>query len=262
MTRVTVWGENVHERRDAHVREVYPETMHECIAAALREDTTLRVRTATLDQPEHGLSEAALADTDVLTWWGHAAHDQVADAVVDRVHRRVLEGMGLVVLHSGHYSKIFKLLMGTTCSLTWREADELERVWICDPGHPIAQGLPRFFEIEKSEMYGEPFGIPPPDEQVFLSWFEGGEVFRSGCTWRRGNGRVFYFSPGHEAYPIFRDANVRQVLRNAVRWAAPTSTVKDACPMITMEETPERDRLKRRHGARPKPPGSSVPGSQ
>ena len=246
MVRVTVWGENVHERRDAHVRAVYPETMHECIASAIREDAALDARVATLDQREHGLTEAVLAETDVLTWWGHAAHEKVEDAVVERVHRRVLEGMGLIVLHSGHYSKIFKKLLGTSCSLTWREADELERIWICDPGHPIAQGLPRYFEIEKSEMYGEPFRIPQPDEQVFLSWFEGGEVFRSGCTWRRGNGRVFYFSPGHEAYPIFRNPHVRQVLRNAAKWAAPTTRVKDSCPMITLAETPERARLERR----------------
>lgn len=246
MIRVAVWGENVHEQRDAAVRAVYPETMHECLAAALREDAALSVRTATLQQPEHGLTEALLAETDVLTWWGHVAHAEVEDAVVERVWRRVNEGMGLIVLHSGHYSKIFRKLLGTTCSLTWREADEKERVWICDPGHPIAQGLPRYFELERSEMYGEPFRIPPPDEQIFISWFEGGEVFRSGCTWRRGNGRLFYFSPGHESYPIFRDANVQRVLRNAVHWAAPTTRAKDSCPMTRMEETPERARLKTR----------------
>jgi trehalose utilization protein len=243
MVRVTVWGENVHDQRDAHVRAIYPETMHECIAAALRSEPDFSVRTATLQQPEHGLADAALAETDVLTWWGHAAHDQVRDAVVDSVVRRVNEGMGLIVLHSGHYSKPLRRLLGTTCSLTWREADERERVWVCDPGHEIARGLPRCFELEKSEMYGEPFRIPPPDEQVFISWFEGGEVFRSGCTWKRGQGRIFYFSPGHEAYPIYRDANVQRVLKNAVRWAAPTTTVKDSCPMITLEETPERARL-------------------
>lgn len=244
MIRATVWGENVHDRRDAPVRAVYPESMHECIAAALREDPAIEARTATLDQPEHGLADGVLRATDVLTWWGHAAHDQVRDDVVDRVWARVNEGMGLIVLHSGHYSKIFRRLMGTTCSLTWREADEKERVWVCDPGHPIARGLPRYFEVEPSEMYGEPFRIPMPDEQVFLSWFEGGEVFRSGCTWRRGFGRIFYFSPGHETYPVFRNEHVRQVLRNAVKWAAPSEIVADSCPMITLARTPERSRLK------------------
>ena len=260
MIRAVAWNEFVHERENPAVRAIYPEGIHAAIAAALNADDGIDAGSATLDQPENGLPQDRLKDIDVLLWWGHKAHKAVEDGVVDRVVARVHQGMGLIVLHSGHYSRIFKRLMGTSCSLTWREADELERVWICDPGHPIAHGLPRFFEIEKSEMYGEPFGIPPPDEQVFLSWFEGGEVFRSGCTWRRGNGRVFYFSPGHEAYPIFRDKNVRQVLRNAVRWAAPSSTVKDACPRITMEQTPERERLQQRHGAIPKPPGSSVPG--
>lgn len=250
MIEVVVWGENVHDREDPHVRAVYPETMHECIASALRSGGVGSVRTATLDQSEHGLTEALLAKTDVLTWWGHRAHDLVRDDVVERVVRRVNEGMGLVVLHSGHYSKPFKRLLGTTCSLTWREADELERVWVVDPGHPIADGLPPHFEIEKSEMYGEPFRIPPPDEQVFLSWFEGGEVFRSGCTWRRGQGRIFYFSPGHEAYPIYRDPNVQRVLQNAVRWAAPTKTVKDSCPNIPLEQTPERERVEAKLRAR------------
>jgi trehalose utilization protein len=250
MLEVVVWGENVHDREDAHVRSIYPETMHECIAAALRSGGVGSVRTATLDQPEHGLTEALLARTDVLTWWGHRAHDRVRDEVVERVVRRVNEGMGLIVLHSGHYSKPFKRLLGTTCSLTWREADELERVWVVDPGHPIADGLPPHFEIAQSEMYGEPFRIPPPDEQVFLSWFEGGEVFRSGCTWKRGQGRIFYFSPGHEAYPIYRDANVQRVLRNAVRWAAPTKTVKDSCPNVSLEQTPERERIEAKRRAR------------
>ena len=250
MSEVVVWGENVHDREDAHVRAVYPETMHECIASALRAGGVGTVRTATLDQPDHGLTEALLAKTDVLTWWGHQAHDRVRDDVVERVVRRVNEGMGLVVLHSGHYSKPFRRLMGTTCSLTWREADELERVWVVDPGHPIADGLPPHFEIEKSEMYGEPFRIPPPDEQVFLSWFEGGEVFRSGCTWKRGQGRIFYFSPGHEAYPIYRDQNVQRVLQNAVRWAAPVKTVKDSCPNVTIEQTPERARIEAKSKSR------------
>jgi trehalose utilization protein len=250
MIEVVVWGENVHDREDPHVRAVYPESMHECIASALRSGGVGSVRTATLDQPEHGLTEAVLAKTDVLTWWAHKAHDLVRDDVVERVVRRVNEGMGLVVLHSGHYSKPFKRLLGTTCSLTWREADELERVWVVDPGHPIADGLPPHFEIEKSEMYGEPFRIPPPDEQVFLSWFEGGEVFRSGCTWKRGQGRIFYFSPGHEAYPIYRDKNIQRVLQNAVRWAAPAKTVKDSCPNVPLEQTPERARIEAKLRAR------------
>ncbi|MBE2213356.1 MAG: ThuA domain-containing protein [Opitutaceae bacterium] len=229
---IVVWGENVHEHRNPKVGAIYPEGMHEAIAAGLRASGAgLEVSTATLQQPEHGLTTARLAATDVLVWWGHMAHGEVAEAIVDRVQARVLEGMGLIVLHSGHYSKIFKRLMGTTCSLTWREADERERLWVCNPGHPIAQGIDRCFELPAEEMYGEPFGIPAPDEQVFISWFEGGEVFRSGCCWHRGNGRIFYFRPGHETYPTYHDANVRRVIANAVRWAAPQGARwVDSCP--------------------------------
>ena len=219
--RVTVWGENVHEQADAPVRALYPEGMHGAIAAGIREHLPqARVTTVTFQEPEHGLSAARLDATDVLTWWGHRAHDKVDDAVVERVCQRVHAGMGLIVLHSGHYSKIFKRLMGTPCSLIWRVAGERERLWVCDPAHPIARGIERAFELPHEEMYGEPFAIPAPEEQVFISWFEGGEVFRSGCCWRRGRGRVFYFRPGHETYPTYHDANVRRVIANAVVWAA------------------------------------------
>ncbi|HRE07451.1 MAG TPA: ThuA domain-containing protein [Opitutaceae bacterium] len=220
--RVVVWGENVHEHKNAKVGAIYPKGMHAAIAEGIRERIPgAIVSTATLQEPEHGLSEERLAKTDVLTWWGHLAHDQVSETVVERVQRRVLEGMGLIVLHSAHYSKVFRRLMGTTCSLTWREADDRERLWVCNPGHPIAAGLGAHFELPAEEMYGEPFVIPAPEEQVFISWFEGGEVFRSGCTWRRGNGKIFYFRPGHETYPTYHNVVVRQVIANAVRWAAP-----------------------------------------
>lgn len=242
--RVTVWNEFVHEQTHQAVRDIYPHGMHEAIADGLRQDPALEVRTATLQQPEHGLTEAVLAQTDVLTWWGHCAHDRVEDAIVERVQKRVLEGMGLLVLHSGHYSKIFKRLMGTTCSLTWREAGEKERIWVCNPGHPIAQGLGPYFEIPHEEMYGEPFGIPAPDEQIFISWFQGGEVFRSGATWKRGNGKIFYFRPGHETYPTYFQEEVRLVLRNGVRWAAPEgSKWLDGAPEIKPEQAPEPIRM-------------------
>ncbi|HUF75714.1 MAG TPA: ThuA domain-containing protein [Longimicrobiales bacterium] len=241
MIRVTVWGENVHEHRIKAVAENYPKGMHTCIADALRVDPEIRAVTATLDQPEHGLTEELLEATDVLTWWGHAAHARVEDPVVDRVQKRVLEGMGLIVLHSGHYSKIFKRLLGTTCSLTWREAGEKERLWVCNPGHPIAQGIDRFFEIETEEMYGEPFAIPTPDELVFMSWFQGGEVFRSGCCFRRGNGKIFYFRPGHETYPTYHHGQVQLVLRNAVRWARPEGGQwVDTCPNVPWDKAPEK----------------------
>ena len=241
---VIVWNEFQHERENDAVRAIYPDGLHATIAAALQATPglnpgalPLNVGTATLDEPEHGLSEARLASTDVLLWWGHQAHAEVSDAVVDRVQRRVLEGMGLIVLHSGHFSKIFRRLMGTHCSLKWREADEKERVWVVERSHPIAAGLGEYFELPNEEMYGERFDIPPPDELVFVSWFEGGEVFRSGCCWQRGHGRVFYFRPGHEAYPSYHDANVQRVLANAVQWAAPRVQFVDACPMAAPLET-------------------------
>ncbi len=226
--RVTVWNEFIHERTNAAVGQIYPDGIHSVIAAALRErlGDAIDVRTATLDEPEHGLTDDVLAGTDVLMWWGHAGHDRVRDEIVDRVQQRVLQGMGLVALHSAHASKIFRRLMGTSCMLRWREAAERERLWVVDPSHPIAEGLAdEYFELPHTEMYGEHFDIPAPDELIFISWFEGGEVFRSGCTFRRGKGKIFYFRPGHETFPIYYDANVRRVIANAVRWAAPTGSL-------------------------------------
>ncbi len=224
---VTVWHEYRHEHTDDTVAKLYPKGMHAVMKDAIEQQLgeQVIVRTATLDEPDHGLTDEVLAQTDVLTWWGHAAHGEVRDDIVDKVQQRVLEGMGLVVLHSAHYSKIFRRLMGTTCSLRWREAGEKERLWCLLPGHPIADGLDdEHFELPQTEMYGERFDIPTPDELVFVSWFAGGEVFRSGCVWHRGKGKVFYFRPGHETYPIYYDPNVRRILANGVRHVAPAST--------------------------------------
>jgi trehalose utilization protein len=242
--RVTVWSENVQEHTSPEVRAIYPEGLHECVAAGLRGRAELDVRCATLQQPEQGLPTDLLAETDVLLWWGHKAHDEVENAVVERVVGRVWEGMGFIGLHSAHFSKPFKRLMGTSCSLVWRVAGETERVWNCNPGHAITQGLPPYFELPQSEMYGEPFAVPSPEEQIFISWYQGGEVFRSGCTWRRGSGKIFYFGPGHEIYPIYRDAHVIRVLQNAVWWARPEGKWKDACVCIPPETAPETVRLR------------------
>ena len=227
MLRVTVWNEYVHEKSNATVRQIYPDGIHVAIAAGLVEllGSEVQVRTATLEEPEHGLTEQCLAETDVLLWWGHAAHDQVADAVVDRVQQSILEGMGFIALHSAHYAKIFRRLMGTECMLRWREAGESERLWVTSPGHPILSRITApYFELPQAEMYGEHFDIPEPDELLLISWFEGGEVFRSGCTFRRGQGKIFYFRPGHETYPIYYDENVKAVLAGAVEWAKPVKS--------------------------------------
>jgi len=241
--RTVVWGENVHERKNETVAALYPNGMHGCIADALNAGEGIAATTATLQEPEHGLPESRLAETDVLIWWGHAAHGDVADAVVERVAEHVWAGMGLILLHSAHFAKIFKRLMGAPCNLTWREAGERERLWVTSRNHPIVQGLPASFELENEEMYGEPFGVPEPLETVFISWFQGGEVFRSGLTYRRGAGNVFYFRPGHETYPTYHDANVQTVLRNAVHWAhnpQPRITGVTDAPNVPVDTAPER----------------------
>lgn len=218
--RITIWNEGHHEREHPHIREVYPTGIHQVIAEGI-ESGDFEIRTATFyDDDDHGLGGDILDNTDVLFWWGHCIHQLVPDELVDRIQARVLDGMGLVVLHSGHHSKIFKRLMGTNANLSWREhpGGERERIWAIDPAHPIAKGVPSSILIPQSEMYGEPFDIPQPDHLVFVSWFEGGEVFRSGCCYHRGRGRIFYFGSGHEAFPIYYMPEVRQVLANAARW--------------------------------------------
>jgi trehalose utilization protein len=240
--RTVVWGENIHERVNDVVAGIYPEGMHTAIANAINADPAIEATTATLQQPEHGLSEARLKDTDVLLWWGHQDHGGVDDKVVERVAMRVWEGMGLIVLHSGHFSKIFRRLMGTPCALKWREAGERERLWVVNPHHPIAAGLGDNFVLENEEMYGEAFSVPEPLETVFISWFQGGEVFRSGMTWRRGAGNIFYFRPGHETYPTYHDGTVQKVLVNAVKWAhnpqGALTSIHDA-PNVPVEQAPE-----------------------
>lgn len=218
--RTTIFGENVHEQKNKVVAGIYPTGMHSCIADGLNRDAAISATTVTLQQPEHGLTEEKLANTDVLIWWGHAAHGDVEDAVVERVCNAVWGGMGMIFLHSAHFAKPFKRLMGAPCNLTWREAGERERLWVTSRNHPIAAGLGDYFELENEEMYGEPFGVPEPLETVFISWFQGGEVFRSGLTWRRGAGNIFYFRPGHETYPTYHQPLVQKVIANGVRWAA------------------------------------------
>ena len=228
--KVTVWSEYRHEKQNSQVQAIYPQGMHEAIADFLRKNPKISVRTATLDEPDHGLTEDVLKQTDVLTWWGHIAHHEVADDIVQRVKQRVHEGMGLILLHSAHWSKLFKALMGTPCNLKWRVVGEKERLWNLLPLHPITQGIGDYFEIAQEEMYGEPFGIPTPDELLFISWFEGGEVFRSGATWRRGLGKIFYFRPGHETFPTFYQPEIQHIITNAVFWARPDGQISIECP--------------------------------
>lgn len=241
--RAVVWGENVHEQKNKIVSDLYPKGMHQCIADALNEDEGISATTATLQEPDHGLSEERLKETDVLLWWGHAAHGDVEDLVVERVCDAVWSGMGMVFLHSAHFAKPFKRLMGAPCNLTWREAGEKERLWVTSRNHPITKGISDSFELDMEEMYGEPFGVPEPLETVFISWFEGGEVFRSGLTYKRGAGNIFYFRPGHETYPTYHNEDVRTVIRNGVKWAFnPQARVEDpnAAPNVPVDQAPEK----------------------
>lgn len=230
MIRVTIYNEFVHEQIDEAVRNVYPQGIHEALASFLRSDE-ISVRCFTLENV-NDITEEVLADTDVMLWWGHMRHGDVPDEVAVRVRDAVQTGMGMIFLHSAHHSKPFRLLMGTSCNLTWREDGDMERVWTVAPAHPIAQGIGRYFELPHVETYGEPFAIPNPDDVVFMGWYSGGEVFRSGVTFHRENGRIFYFQPGHETFPIFYDANVQTIIRNAVYWAKPVCRIPLNCPHV------------------------------
>ena len=228
---VTIWNEYRHEIENEAIGKIYPKGMHQAIADGICADD-LNIRCAWLDQPECGLPEEILNTTDVLVWWGHCHHNDVPDELVDKIQRRVLEGMGLIALHSSHFSKIFRRMMGTTCALEWREVGERERLWNIAPNHPITQGIGPHFELPHVEMYGERFDIPDDGKIIFISWYEGGNVFRSGVAFDRGHGKVFYFSPGHESFPIFYDKNVLKVIGNAVRWANPLNMIEIVCPCV------------------------------
>ena len=220
MIRVTVWNEFKHEREFESIRAIYPKGIHGCIADFLGKEEDIAVQTATFDMPEHGLTEEVLRQTDVLVIWSHALQEEFSDEVAERVQRHVLSGMGLIALHSAHFSKIMKKLMGTTMTLKWKHGEQ-EKLWCISPNHPIAEGIPEKIEIPQEEMYGEYFDIPKPDEVIFAGWFSGGQVFRSGCTFTRGLGKIFYFQPGHEEYPIYHIPEIQRIIVNAVHFCAP-----------------------------------------
>jgi len=218
--KVLVWNEYIDDRRAGPAKDCYPNGIHETIARLLRSYLPgTVVETATLQDENSGITDEALASANVLIWWSHVAHEQIPDTVVDLVQDHVLRGMGIILLHSSAESKIFKRLMGTTCSFRWRESGDRELVWVTDPSHPIAAGIPCVIELAADETYSEYFDIPKPEAVVFISSFAGGEVFRSGCTFQCGEGKVFFFSPGHESYPIYHNDMISKVIGNAVVWA-------------------------------------------
>lgn len=232
MLNITIYNEFKHERESESVAAIYPNGIHGLLAEFIGNNIECNIKTFTVDDVNEGLTDEVLDNTDVLLWWGHMAHDLVDDEVAVRVRNHVHEGMGAIFLHSGHHSKPFKLLMGTTCNLLWGEGVK-EVVWTTDLTHPIAKGIPDHFILEKEELYGEVFDIPTPDATVFTSWFESGHVFRSGCAYARGRGRIFYFQPGHEEYPTFKNEIVQKVIMNAIEWTTPSESRGPIdCPMV------------------------------
>lgn len=253
MIRVLIWNEFSHEQGHENVREIYPDGIHNCILEFLKTNDDLEIRTATLfdndrkmSDPDVGLSDELLADTDVLIWWGHAYHRYVPDEWAEKIAARVNEGMGFIGLHSTHNAKAFKRLMGTSCSLSWRLSEDHERLWNIAPNHPVMQGIPEYFELDAEETYGERFDIPAPDETLMMGWFSGGEVFRSVCTFTRGAGRILYIQPGHEEYPTFKNQYVQKLITNGVYWAAPSCIGRVRC--VHAEVSPEE---RRRNGDQP-----------
>ncbi|MBQ2738360.1 MAG: ThuA domain-containing protein [Clostridia bacterium] len=232
MIRVLVWNEFRHEREKENVRSVYPDGIHEQIKSFLGANEDIEVRTAWLDQDNCGITKELLDETDVLIWWGHMHHGKVPDEVAYMVRDAVLDGMGAIFLHSAHHSKPFRYLMGTSANLTWRESGDSEVLWVIEPSHPITKDIDRYFTLPAEETYGEPFVIPTPDKLLLIGSFSGGEVFRSGCLFERGCGKIFYFQPGHETFPTYYDKNVQSIITNAVRFVAPLGRHKVTCPMV------------------------------
>ena len=237
MIRVLIWNEFYHEKFDEEAKNIYPNGIHNAIAEFLGKDEELEIKTATLDDENCGISKEILDNTDVLIWWGHMRHDLVPDEVAFMIRDAVLEGMGAIFLHSGHHSKPFKYLMGTSCHLCWRESGDREILWVVEPSHPITRGIDRYFVLDHEETYGEPFVIPTPDKLLLLGNFSGGEVFRSGCLYERGNGKIFYFQPGHETFPTYKVPAVQTVIRNAVHFLAPDFRDTNTCPEVNFPES-------------------------
>ena len=233
--RVTIWNEFRHEKTKEHVKALYPNGLHAVIGEFLSENDDIEVTLAALDDEDQGLPDEVLNNTDVLIWWGHTAHKEVKDELAEKIRTRVYIGrMGFIALHSAHKSKPFMKIVGTNGNLQWGR-NQKEVVWNLMPSHPIAYGIPDHFLIEEEELYSEPFYIPCPDALVFGSWFEDGNIFRSGACFLRGAGKVFYFQPGHETCKSFFNPYVRRIITNAVYWAQPSvcgQELVDKCPHI------------------------------
>lgn len=214
----------------------YPEGMGVYLKNILSEDGNDVTYIEVTDDGEQNYDEDVLKGCDVAVWWGHWYHDRVSDKLVDQLVENVQKGMGLICLHSAHRSKPFLRLLGTTGCLKWREDAEKERVWCVDLTHPINKGVGEFVDVAHEEMYGEPFDIPTPDELVYLGWFQGGEVLRSGCVFKRGRGKLFYFNPGHETYPTYKNPSIVKILKNACEYLKPTTPLLETIECHHIEE--------------------------
>ena len=238
---VVIWNEFRHEKTKENVKEIYPDGLHAKIKDFLSEDADMDITLASLDEPYQGLPDELLEKTDVLVWWGHMAHGEVSDELVEKIRARVYAGMGFVALHSAHHSKPFKAIVGTNGNLSWGR-NQKEVIWNLMPQHPIAAGIPDHFLIEEEELYCEPFYIPQPDALVFGAWYEDGSIFRAGACFLRGAGKVFYFQPGHETCRSFYNPYVQRIIANGIRWAAPSNLgydIPDGCPHVKTKVTDE-----------------------
>ncbi len=123
-------------------------------------------------------------------------------------------------LHAGGVVKNVRVDLPNCVFPSYRHDAKHSRVTMLHPEHPIAQGVPPVFEVSQTEMYDEPFHVPEPDAVIFQETFRDGGWFRGGMVWTLGKGKVFYFRPGHETYPVFKEEYPLRILENAARWLA------------------------------------------
>jgi trehalose utilization protein len=235
---VLVWD----EQQDVQVKSgAYKNFLGNAVAEFLSKTDGLQVVSANINEPDQGLADDRIAAADVVVWWGHVRHKDVNDSKVESIVAKVKAGKaGFVALHSAHYSKPFKNLMGTNCGFKKVDANKnegfVQHLRVVSPMHPIAKGV-KDFDIPKTEIYGEPFEVPMPDAIVLYGHWDTGDSFPDVCCWTVGGkgvssaaakaanpgGRVVYFRPGHETFPIFHQPEVQRVVTNCVLWAAPKS---------------------------------------
>jgi trehalose utilization protein len=213
--RVLLWSEQTEPR------DVYPTGISGALADHLNQHKEFEAKTAKLDDPDAGVGEAALAETDVLVWFGHKKHGAVPDDAVERVVKHIRErGMGFVGLHSTHFAKpLKKALNDTGAWSSYKNFGQPEQMWVVLPKHPIAKGL-KDFTIPKEEIYTEPFEVPEPEAVIVEGTWPSGHRNRECMVWTLDKGRFVYIRAGHEDYPIYFMPEMQTLVRNGVLWAA------------------------------------------